>query len=90
LPTRIKDGVKDAPPGPNVLGHLKGYVERIERLDEEKSGIADDIKSVYAEAKGAGLHVKALRMLVSKRKKDQEEQAELEALLALYEGAMRE
>ncbi len=67
---------------------LKSIVERIERLEEEKKTIADDIKEVYAEAKGNGYDVKVLRKLIALRKRDVEERAEEEAILELYEQAL--
>lgn len=76
------------PPGDNALGMIRGYVERIERLAEEKDGLAEDIKQVYGEAKGHGLDVPALRTLVARRKKDKDKQAELEQLVKLYEEAL--
>ncbi len=63
---------------------LKSIVERIERLEEEKKTIADDIKEVYAEAKGSGYDVKVLRKAVAIRKRDADERAEEEAILQLY------
>ncbi len=63
---------------------LKAYIERIERLEEEKTAIAGDIKEVYAEAKGNGFDTKVLRKIVSIRKQDQNERMEQEALLELY------
>ncbi len=63
---------------------LRAFVERIERLDEEKKGIATDIKDVFAEAKGSGFDVKALRRLLSLRKMDTEERKESEAILETY------
>lgn len=65
-------------------GHLKSFVERIERLEEEKKTVAEDIKEVYAEAKGVGYDVKILRKVVSARKKDAAEQQEEEAIFDLY------
>nr|HMQ57879.1 DUF2312 domain-containing protein [Rhizobiaceae bacterium] len=64
--------------------HLKAFVERIERLEEEKQGIADDIKDVYAEAKANGFDTKILRKVVSIRKQDANERLEQEAVLDLY------
>ena len=61
--------------------HLKAFVERIERLEEEKKAIADDIRDVYAEAKGNGFDVKALRTIVRMRKQDKDERAEQETIL---------
>ena len=55
---------------------LRLFIERIERLEEEKKQIADDIKDVYAEAKGTGFDTKAIRKIVSLRKKEQAEREE--------------
>jgi uncharacterized protein (UPF0335 family) len=63
---------------------LKAFIERIERLEEEKKAIADDVRDVYAEAKGNGYDVKALRAIVRLRKQDQHERAEQEAILETY------
>lgn len=67
---------------------LRSIVERIERLEEEKAEIARDIREVYAEAKGNGFDVKALRKLISVRKIDANERKEQEAMLDLYMHAM--
>lgn len=67
---------------------LKSVVERIERLEEEKQAIADDIKEVYAEAKANGFDNKVLRKVVSLRKQDAAERQEQEALLDLYMHAL--
>ena len=69
---------------------LKSIVERIERLEEEKKTIADDIKEVYAEAKGNGYDVKILRMVVRLRRRDLDERKEEEAILDLYLQAVGE
>ncbi|BCB22145.1 DUF2312 domain-containing protein [Bosea sp. ANAM02] len=69
---------------------LKSIVERIERLEEEKKTIADDIKEVYAEAKGSGYDVKVLRKVVALRKRDLDERKEEEAILDLYLQAVGE
>ncbi len=69
---------------------LKSIVERIERLEEEKKTIADDIKEVYAEAKGNGYDVKVLRKVVALRKRDLDERKEEEAILDLYLHAVGE
>jgi uncharacterized protein (UPF0335 family) len=68
--------------------HLKAFVERIERLEEEKKAIADDIRDVYAEAKGTGFDVKALRTIVRMRKQDVNERREQEAILETYMHAL--
>lgn len=67
---------------------IKSVVERVERLEEEKRGLSDDIREVYAEAKGNGLDVKALRTIVSMRRLDPNERAENETILETYLKAM--
>lgn len=67
---------------------LKSFVERIERLEEEKKGIADDIKDVYAEAKSAYFDVKVMRQVVRLRKLDAADRAEQEEILDLYKHAL--
>ena len=67
---------------------LKSIVERIERLEEEKRALADDIKEVFAEAKGNGFDVKVLRTVIRLRKQDKTERQEQEALLDLYLHAL--
>ena len=67
---------------------LKSIVERIERLEEEKKAIADDIKDVYAEAKGNGFDVKTLRKIVAARKVSAEERQEAESMFDLYASAL--
>lgn len=67
---------------------IRSFVERIERLEEEKKAIADDIKDVYAEAKGAGFDTKVLRKAVALRKKDANERMEEMTLLELYMRAL--
>lgn len=71
-----------------AAGQLRSLIERIERLEEDKKTIADDIKDVYAEAKGTGFDTKAIRTLVRLRKKDQAERQEEEAILDLYKAAL--
>ena len=67
---------------------LKAFVERVERLEEEKKAISDDIRDVYAEAKGNGFDVKALRTVVRLRKQDVDERKEQEAILETYLHAL--
>ena len=67
---------------------LRSFVERIERLEEEKATLAADIKEVYAEAKGTGFDVKTLRQIVSLRKLDQADRQEMEEMLELYKRAL--
>ena len=69
---------------------LKSFVERIERLEEEKQALAADIKEVFAEAKGNGYDVKTLRKVVRIRKQDRAKRQEEEALLDLYLSAIGE
>jgi uncharacterized protein (UPF0335 family) len=71
-----------------AASQLRSFVERIERLEEEKKGIADDIRDVYAEAKGNGFDTKVLRKVIALRKKDAAERQEEEAILDLYLHAL--
>ncbi len=71
-----------------AAGQLRSIIERIERLEEEKKAIGDDIKDVYGEAKSNGFDTKVLRQVVRIRKLDQAERQEQEALLDLYLGAL--
>jgi uncharacterized protein (UPF0335 family) len=68
--------------------HLKAFVERVERLEEEKKAIADDIRDVYGEAKVNGFDVKILRKVVRLRKQDINERKEQEAILETYLHAL--
>lgn len=67
---------------------LRNFLERIERLTEEKQGLADDIKDIFAEAKGVGFDNKTMRKLLALRKMDAEKRQEQEALLELYKAAV--
>jgi uncharacterized protein (UPF0335 family) len=67
---------------------LKQFVERIERLEEEKKALSDDIRDVYAELKGRGFDAKAIRQIVKIRKQDHSERMEMEAILELYMQAL--
>jgi uncharacterized protein (UPF0335 family) len=76
-------------PSPNAIANqLKAVVERIERLEEEKKTIADDIRDVYAEAKGNGYDIKALRTIIRLRRQDKTERQEHEAILETYMHAL--
>lgn len=68
--------------------YLKGYIERIERLEEEKYTLLVDISDVYTEAKGNGFDAKIMRQIVRLRKLDKSEKEEQEMLLDLYETAL--
>ena len=63
---------------------LKSFIERIERLEEEKRALAEDVKEIYSEAKGAGFDVKIVRQIVRIRKMDEDDRDEQEALLDTY------
>ena len=80
--------VQDEPATKFAKDQLKAIIERIERLEEEKKTIADDIRDVYAEAKGNGFDVKALRTIVRMRKQDANERAEEETILETYMQAL--
>ena len=67
---------------------LRSFIERIERLEEAQRTLAADIKEVYAEAKGNGFDVKALRTIVRLRKQDENERAEQETILETYMQAL--
>lgn len=68
--------------------HLRQFVEQIERLEEEKKALADDIRDKFAEAKAVGFDVKALRQIVRLRKKSASERQEEEDMLAVYMHAL--
>lgn len=67
---------------------LKSIIERVERLEEDKKAISDDIKDVYSEAKGNGYDVRALRAIVRYRKEDAQDRAEREAIFETYLNAL--
>ena len=74
--------------GAVAVDQLRLLIERIERLEEEKKGIADDIKDVYAEAKGTGFDPKTMRTIVRLRKMSRDDRQEMEALLDTYKAAL--
>ena len=69
-------------------GHLKAFIERIERLTEEAKTLADDIKDVYAEAKGNGFDTKIIRKIIKIREMDRDKRREEEEILDLYLTAL--
>lgn len=69
-------------------GQLRAFIERIERLEEEKKTIADDVKEIYGEAKSMGYDVKVIRKVIAIRKLDQDERMEQEAILDTYLAAL--
>lgn len=98
---RTKAATSDGNPRPNepqdeitetsqtvAAGQLRSIIERVERLEEEKKTIGDDIKDVYAEAKGVGFDTTAIRALIRMRKMDPAERQERESILDLYKSAL--
>lgn len=79
---------EDAPATKFAAGQLKSIIERLERCEEEKKSISDDIRDIYSEAKGNGYDVKALRTIVRMRKQDPNERAEAETILETYMQAL--
>ena len=79
---------KEQPSTRFAKDQLKAFVERIERLEDEKKATSDDIRDVYAEAKGTGYDVKALRTNVGMRKQDTDERREQQAVLETYMNAL--
>jgi uncharacterized protein (UPF0335 family) len=67
---------------------LRAFVERIERLEEEKAALVADIREIYAEAKGVGYDTKIMRQIVRLRKMDSQDRQEQEAILDLYRQAL--
>lgn len=71
-----------------TVAQLRAFIERIERLEEEKKTISDDIKEVYSEAKNSGFDSKAIRTIIRLRKKEDGERQEEEAMIDLYKDAL--
>jgi uncharacterized protein (UPF0335 family) len=71
-----------------AVDQLKSIIERIERLEEEKKSLSDDIRDIYSESKGNGYDVKALRTIVRLRKQSPDDIAEQEAILDTYKHAL--
>ena len=67
---------------------LRSFVDRIERLEEEKMALAADIREVYSEAKGAGFDVRVMRQLIRLRKLDKDDRTQMEEVLSVYERAL--
>ena len=80
--------VQEQPATRFAKDHLRAFIERIERLEEEKKVISDDVRDVYSEAKANGFDVKALRSIVRLRKQDENERKEHEAILETYMHAL--
>jgi uncharacterized protein (UPF0335 family) len=79
---------KEAPATRFAKDQLKAFVERVEKLEEEKKAISDDIRDVYSESKANGFDVKALRTIVRLRKMDVNEREEQDAILETYMNAL--
>ena len=75
-------------PGNFAGDRLKSIIERIERLEEEKAGLAEDVRDVFAEGKSAGFDAKIMRQVIKLRKMDGNERAEQEEILELYKAAL--
>ncbi|WP_448786377.1 DUF2312 domain-containing protein [Brucella intermedia] len=71
-----------------AVGQLRAFIERIERLEEEKRTIGEDIKEVYVEASGSGFDKKIVREIIRLRRKEDHERQEEEAMLQLYMDAL--
>lgn len=71
-----------------TAGQLRSFIERVERLEDEKAGLMADIREVYAEAKAHGFDTPTMRKVVRLRKMDSDDRTEAEALLELYLGAL--
>jgi uncharacterized protein (UPF0335 family) len=83
---RLEFSMEDV--NPATAGQLKAFIERIERLEEEKRQIAEDVKDVYAEAKANGFDVKILRKIIALRRQDADERREQEEILETYLRAL--
>jgi uncharacterized protein (UPF0335 family) len=88
----IAEVIEESAPAESLQGNakdrLRAFIERIERLEEEKAALTADIREVYAEAKSSGFDTKALRTIIRMRKQDDHERIEQEALLATYMHAL--
>jgi uncharacterized protein (UPF0335 family) len=74
--------------GNNTAGHLESFIQRIERLEEEKKALTSDIKEVYDEAKSAGFDTKIMRKVVALRRLDEADRQEQQALMETYMKAL--
>ena len=85
---KAKHPMKDIAETGVAAAELKQFVERVERLEEEKKALSDDITEVYGEMKSRGYDVKVVRQVIRIRKTDRAERQEMEAILELYMGAL--
>lgn len=93
--TKLNTGTEQTKTSGDMRNHntrtmLYGFVQRLERLDEERQGIVDDMKEVRAEAKGVGFDTKILGQVLRRRKMDTADRVELDSILELYEETIRE
>jgi uncharacterized protein (UPF0335 family) len=88
LDSTTKDKPGDAKVGGIAADRLRSLVERVERLEEERKALGNDIKDIYAEAKSAGFDVKVMRQLIRLRKQEPAEIEEQESLLDVYRRAL--
>lgn len=88
IPASDRKVKRDHNAGGIAAGQLRSFIERVERLEEEKKGIAEDIRDVFAEAKGSGFDTKIMRQVIRLRKQDANERQEQEAILDLYLHAL--
>jgi uncharacterized protein (UPF0335 family) len=87
-PTESEPLLENALMATTADDRLRLLIERVERLEEEKKGIADDIRDVYAEAKAVGYDAKIMRQIVRLRKMKPDDRAEMEAILETYKAAL--
>ena len=88
MATAAATAEKEPPATRFAKDQLKAFIERVERLEEEKKALADDIRDVFAEAKGTGFDVKALRAVLKLRKQDVDERREHETIVETYLHAL--
>ena len=89
LPRKTKvEKAEEASSNAIAVGQLRAFIERIERLEEEKKTIGDDVKEVYGELKGSGFDPKIVRIIIRLRKKEDHERQEEDAMLQLYMDAL--
>nr|WP_288959841.1 DUF2312 domain-containing protein [uncultured Sulfitobacter sp.] len=84
----MENAAKGSNSGAVAADQLRLFIERVERLEEEKKGIADDIRDVYSEAKGQGYDPKIMRQIVRLRKMETHDRQEMEAILDTYKSAL--
>lgn len=86
--SQVDNNQDDAAGKAIAVDQLRSFIERIERLEEEKKTISDDIKEVYAELKGNGFDAKAVKEIIRLRKKEDLERQEEEGVIQLYKDAL--